>query len=175
MLGAVDAAYYYKTATAEESAASRWYGWNYFKTDTTRWTLSDIPLRYEPTAPVFESVNPDGATVEIRWSPSRDDDHDLCGYRVYVSHNSRGWQHQAFTGADEVKPYFQGGWKPEMYDAMFRVPPCDAGMFVTNKTSVRISLTDDETKYVTVMPFDRHGESVGRKLYAMTEELTIRR
>ncbi len=174
-LAPIAAAYYSKTATHEEAAASRWYGWNYYSVDTQRWPLADFEPKYEPAAPIFTQVRLLGKVVEIKWSPVRDDDHDLLGYRVYVSHHSRGWQHHEFSGSASAQLFFRGGWKPEMYDAMFQLPPHDAGYIETTKTSVRLGMPAGETKYVTVLAYDRHGESVGRQLYNMSEELTLTR
>lgn len=172
-LGALEAAYYYKTATKEQAEASKWYGWNYYRTESNRWKLSDIERKYEPGPPVFQHVVIKSRKATIGWAPASDPDADLLGYRVYVSRNTRGWNHEVFTGNDGVKPYFRGGWKPEMYDAMFREPPRDVGLVTTDTTSVVIDLPPGETRYVTVMPFDEHGESVGRTLYNMSEELTL--
>ncbi|MBL8826508.1 MAG: hypothetical protein JNM18_05945, partial [Planctomycetaceae bacterium] len=174
-LAPIEAAYYSKTATNEQASGSLWYGWNYYNVIKQRWPLTDFKPKYEPTVPIFEQVRMLDHVVEIKWTPARDTDHDLLGYRVYVSHHSRGWQHQEFSGAASARAYFRGGWKPEMYDAMFQVPPSDAGFIETTKTAVRLGLTDDRPKYVTVMAYDRHGESVGRQLYTMSEELTLSR
>jgi hypothetical protein len=167
--------YYLKTATPEEAKNSKWYGWNYYTTETKAWKLSTIQPKYEPDPPLFQKVVISNGRAKISWTPALDFDNDLLGYRVYVSRSSRGWQYQSFAGSDAVRPYFRGGWKPEMYDAMYREPPSDAGLISTSRTSVEFSLPPGETRYVTVMAFDRHGESVGRKLYNMTEELTLPR
>jgi hypothetical protein len=60
-----------------------------------------------------------------------------------------------------------------MYDAMFREPPSDVVLLITSDTAIQIQLPIGEARYVTVMPFDEHGESVNRKLYNMSEELTL--
>lgn len=176
LYGNLKPCWYYKTATPEQAAASRFYGWNYYSTipDKER-KLTSTPVKYEPTQPVFKSVDMTNQKVKITWNASYDRDHDLMGYRIYLSRKSRGWNYQYFIGDEKVKKYWHGGWRPEMYDSLFREPPSDAGLITTSRMSVEIDLPHGEVKYVTIMPFDRYGESVGRKLYLMSEELTLTR
>lgn len=166
-------AYYYKLATRRQNEKDKWYGWFNYKIDTRRWKLSNIERKYEPNPPVFVNVVLSHKKATVTWAAAKDTDNDLLGYRIYVSKNSRGWQYQNFTGSDPVKPFFHGGWKPEMYDAMFREPPHETDLIMTSGTSVEIDLPIGETRYITVMPFDKHGESVGRTLYNMSEELNF--
>jgi len=165
---------YYKDATPEQMATDRWYGWMLYRTnkDESR-KLSVIPRKYEPDPPKLTKVRIIGGRARISWKQALDADGDLLGYRVYISKYSRGWNYQEFSGKEEIRRYWRGGWKPGMYDAMFREPPSDAGLITTSKTSVEFDLPAGETRFITVMPFDKHGESVGRKLYNMSEELTL--
>lgn len=175
-LSKIDATYYYKTATPEEAANSKWYGWNYYKTVTDRWKLTDFEPKYEPDPPNFIDVKRNGDKFVIEWLPARDSDNDLLGYRVYVSSKSRGWNYQDIDAPAAVKRYFAGGWKPEMYDNLFKEPPRDVQFFETEKTSIELVAPDSKLPiYVTVMPFDKHGESVDRRLYNMSAELTLSR
>lgn len=166
-------AYYYKTATKQQEEESVLYGWNYYRADQDRWALSDLERKFEPDAPVFAHIEIGDGRAKLSWEPSLDSDNDLLGYRVYVSKRSRGWNYQAFSGAEEVRKYCSAGWKPEMYDALYREPPSEVALITTKEEVAEIELPQGETRYLTVMPFDRHGESVGRKLYNMSEELTL--
>lgn len=75
-----------------------------------------------------------------------------------------------------VKRYFVGGWNPEMYDKLFKEPPRDVQLFEIDSTSIELEVADYKFPiYVTVMPFDKHGESVGRRLYNMSAELKLSR
>lgn len=161
--------YYYKTATIEQAAASIYFGWEIYKTITNAWKLSNIQKKYEPSGPIFTHIFKGKNYVQLSWEPPVAAD----GYRVYISKVSRGWQYQNFVNSEEIKPYWHGGWKPEMYDSMFREPPSDVRLFTTTNTSVKIKLPKGEIRYVTVMPYDHHGESVGRKLYNMSDELML--
>ena len=162
-LEGLDAAYYYKTATPEEAAQSKWYGWNYYKTTTNRWKLSDFGPKYEPAPPNFKNVSVKGGKFVVEWLPALDSDNDLLGYRIFVATKSRGWNYQDINASASVKKYFVGGWKPEMYDHLFKTPPRNIAFFETKSTRVELPVPETgEPIYVTVMPFDQHGETVGR-------------
>ena len=66
-----------------------------------------------------------------------------------------------------------GSWRPEMYPARYRLPPSDVAWVDTSDPRVSLWLPPQVPIYVTVMPYDAYGESVGRVLYPMTEELLI--
>ncbi|WYX52393.1 hypothetical protein WJ977_09135 [Achromobacter xylosoxidans] len=102
-LAGLDAAYYYKTATPEEAADSKWYGWNYYETTTNRWKLTDFGPKYEPDPPDFKNVKVKREKFLVEWLPARDSDNDLLGYRVYVSSRSRGWNYQDIDAPESVK------------------------------------------------------------------------
>lgn len=173
-LAGLDAAYYYKTATPEEAAASKWYGWNYYKTTTNRWKLTDFEPKYEPDPPDFKNVEVKGDKFLVEWLPARDSDNDVLGYRVYVSSRSRGWNYQDVDAPESVQKYFVGGWKPEMYDSLYKMPPKDVAFLETKSTEVELPFPKGGGSiYVTVMPFDKHGELVGRRLYNMSAELKL--
>ncbi len=175
-LSKIDANYYYKTATPEEASNSKWYGWNYYKKVSDRWKLADFEPKYEPDPPKFIIVKRNGDKFVIEWLAALDSDNDLLGYRVYVSSKSRGWNYQDIDAPEDVKRYFMGGWKPEMYDNLFKEPPRDVQFFETDKTRIELAAADSKFPiYVTVMPFDKHGESVGRRLYNMSAELKLSR
>jgi len=148
--------FYVKTADAGQEQATRTYGWNFFKTVPGDWKPHNLQRKYIPGAPRRVHVK-DG---EITWSPSEDRDDDLCGYRVYVSSQPRGWCY----GPD---------WRPDMYDARCQEPPCDIAKLTTTACSVPVPETTIRPLYVTVMPFDEHGESVGRRIYPASRQLVI--
>jgi len=167
--------YCYKTATPEQAAGSRSYGWDYYRIDHDAWPLAEIDPKQEPAPPAFTLVEVGDGRAIVQWDAANDSDGDLIGYRVYISSISRGWQHQEFRGSEQAKHYWHGGWNPAMYDAMFHEPPSDVDLITTSETSVTVDLPEGQPRYVTVMPFDRHGEAVGRRLNNMSEELTLTR
>ena len=150
------ALWYVKTATRDQEKASRIYGWEHYKTvkDDVR-VLGDFDKKYHPGAPL--GLRLDGN--RISWRPAADLDGDLIGYRVYMGSTSRGW-------------CYGPHWKPEMYDARFKLPPGDVAVIETTKTV--ISLPESRPLFVTVMAYDKHGESVSRKLYPMSHEIVVR-
>ena len=169
--------YYVKTATKAQAQLSKYYGWDFYKTiqvDSNS-ILSDFNLLYQPGAVRFTKIKEKGNAFTISWDPSNDRDGDLIGYRIFIGKVSRGWHYEIFSGAPELKSYWRGGWKPEMYDALFQLPPKDAGFFETTDTTITIQVPLGEVRYLTVMPFDKHGELVGKKLYFRSEELVLDR
>ena len=173
-LSPMEAAYYYKSATSKEIKNSKFYGWNFYKTDNKRWSLTDFEPKWEPSLPMFKDIKIKGNKFILEWEKSHDKDNDLLGYRVYLSEKSRGWNYKDVEAPDNVKKYFFGGWNPEMYDNVFKEPPSDLGLIETSSTKVEISIPhEEEVIFVTVMAYDHHGELVGRRLYNQSVELKL--
>ncbi len=175
--------YGYKTSTRSQQARGLYFGWRGALTrrvEAKDIALANIPSRFQPGAPRFTGVDigPSGeatATVGIRWRRSRDRDGDLAGYRVYVSQESRGWSYDPQGAAPGILPYWShpAGWKPSMYDRLFELPKSEVALVTTEVEQVRLMLESGHTYYVTVMPFDAHGEAVGREIYRASQELKI--
>ena len=172
--------YYEKTAT-EDQEQNELYGWNYYKTnnDNER-KLYDMSPFYQPGAVSFKRIyidtsKGDKANAYIKWDESQDMDNDLLGYKVYVSENSRNWSYNEFSGPKELRKFWSNtnGWEPKMYEKLFKEPPHEIALIKTDKTYVNIPLDDSRTYFVTVMPFDAHGESVGKVLYQMSVEIKV--
>ena len=173
-LSQMEASYYYKTATSKEIKNSKFYGWDLYKTDNHRWSLTDFEPKWEPSLPMFKNIKIKGNKFILEWEKSHDKDNDLLGYRVYLSEKSRGWNYKEVEAPDNVKKYFFGGWNPEMYDNVFKEPPSDLGLIETSSTKIEIPISDKkEVIFVTVMAYDRHGELVGRRLYNQSVELKL--
>ena len=157
-------------------------GWNHYDTvvDPER-TLQDIPRMRAPGAPVLNAVAVRRAggrlNVDLGWSPSVDPDHLLTHYTVHVSRSSRGWGYDGASLPAAVARYqsHPEGWRPECYTARYTVPPSDVQLLTTREANAHLELPDDADYYLTVMPHDSHGESVGRRLYFVSEELRIPR
>lgn len=172
---------YYEKTASEDQEQNKLYGWNYYKTiDDNERELYDMKLVYQPGAVTFKHIyidtsKGDKANVYIEWDESQDTDNDLLGYKVYVSENSRNWSYNEFSGPKELRKFWSNanGWKPEMYERLFKEPPHNVALIKTNKTHVNIPFERSRTYFVTVMPFDDHGESVGKVLYRMSEEIKV--
>ncbi len=112
---------------------------------------------------------------------------DVVGYRVFVSRTSRGWNYNAFKGADSVTPNVlpykasSAAWTPAMYDRRYSPPPSDVmTLFVpaTAKTllgneSVNLQLPEDGTYYVSIVAVDAYGMSIGKTNYSLSEEIRV--
>ena len=74
-----------------------------------------------------------------------------------------------------MRPYLShpAGWQPSMYDRLFELPKSEIMLITTENEEVRLELEAGRIYYVTVMPFDAHGEAVGRELYRSSQELKI--
>jgi hypothetical protein len=171
--------YYIKTATVKESN-NYLYGWNYFDTVVAKdIVLTDSPDYYEPGAVSFTSIQIDHEQdlAYIEWSPSVDKDNDLLGYYVFISSSSRGWDYLNFGGEKELLSFWNAAenndWDPQMYDNLFKLPPHEIDLIKTEGTSAQFSIKKGSTYYVSVMPYDAHGESVGKKLYPMSNEIKL--
>ena len=172
--------YYVKNAKGTQLLA-RDYGWRRYETvpDFHR-RLHDLDKAWAPGAVKLKRVTAQRDSQEnhgvfISWSPSRDRDADVLGYRVFVSKSSRGWCYQEFAGAADIRSFWSdcGGWKPEMYEAMFRQPLHEVALATTPETHITLELPSGSIYFVTVMPFDAHGERVGKQSYAMSAELRL--
>jgi hypothetical protein len=140
--------------------------------------LYDLPAIHTPTKPRFTQVQFDPAytTLTVSFTAS-DPDNDLAGFQVFVSDHSRGWDYNQFYGSGSAKVYWAdpGGWKPDMYEQLFVLPPANLGSMKlsANKNQVNITVKHGITYFITVMPFDSYGLSVGRLLYPESNELKV--
>ncbi len=167
-----------KTATAAEAQNSIYYGWEYYKVvSTPDRKLYNMPVYYTPAAPQIESVETqrqaDGSlTVTIGWNAVADPNGGV-GYSILVSATSRGWNYDGQSLPTALMPWKSSNvpWNSSMYTARFTVPHSAVLLAQTTATSETFSLTIPGTYYVTVMPYDAHGASVGRTLYPESEEL----
>jgi hypothetical protein len=171
----------YKIATAAQARASRRYGWEYAKSvDTPDRLLPDIPAYYAPAAPTIASVTTwrtaSGAVqVTITWNASFDFDHDLAGYRVLVSRQSRGWNYNGQslpTGLMSLKSS-STGWTSAKYAARFTLPKSEVFSVRTTKTSQVLQFNNPGNYFISIMPYDAHGQTVGRTLYPLSEEVRV--
>ena len=160
---------HYEKTASEKQEQDKFYGWHHYKTN------DDQPGAVSFKRIYIDTSKGDKANVYIGWDESQDPDNDLKGYKVYVSGNSRGWHYQEFRGTEELKRFWSNsnGWKPEMYERLFKEPPHEVALIKTDKTYINISLDASRDYFITVMPFDAHGESIGKVLYQMSIEIKV--
>ncbi|MBU4224675.1 MAG: hypothetical protein KKC71_02500 [Chloroflexi bacterium] len=140
--------------------------------------LNDFRAQHTPTKPIFSNVQFDtGYTILTVSFTATDPDNDLAGYRVFFSNHSRGWDYNQFYGDESTKVYWAnpGGWKPDMYEQLFELPPSNIGLIRldADQEQVDIPIERGMSYFVTVMPFDSYGQSVGRVLYPASNELKV--
>jgi hypothetical protein len=171
----------YKTATPLQASNSRLYGWEYLSNIATpERQLYDMPLYKAPGVPTISSVSSqrlsDGTLqVTITWTAPPDADGDVQGYRVLVSRQSRGWNYDGVNLPQDVAALESSTspWNSSMYAARFTMPKSEVFSGVTRATTQVLRLTGTGDYFVSVMPYDAHGQSFGRTLYPSSEELRI--
>ena len=60
-----------------------------------------------------------------------------------------------------------------MYENLYKEPPYDIALIKTAQNQVSIPIKEPGAYYITVMPYDARGESVGRVLYPVSEEIKV--
>jgi hypothetical protein len=140
--------------------------------------LYDFPVRQTPTKPIITNVSIDPGNTTLRVSfKATDPNKDLAGYQIFISDHSRGWDYNQFYGDKSAKVYWadSSGWKPDMYGYLFEIPPNNLGFLklAADQTKVTISVKHGKTYFISVMPFDSYGLSVGRVIYPASNELKI--
>jgi hypothetical protein len=135
--------------------------------------LSDISSQVSPNAPSIEAVSTTAGTIRI--SVAADPAATVSGYRVFVSSTSRGWDYGNFLGSTAAKSDWANpsGWAAGMYSRLFQVPPSDVARVDSNGPNIVVSGLGPGTYFVSVMPRDSYGDSVGRELYPSSNELKV--
>jgi hypothetical protein len=173
--------YYEKTATEQEEQNTI-YGWNFYKTikDKDR-KIGHIKDFYMPSAVNFKDIqvlrdDSDKKILNLTWFPSEDLDQDILGYKVYVSKHTRGWNYIPENTPENLKNFYNNdhlNWHPEMLALLYKEPPHEIAFIKRQEENISITLEQSGTYYVTVMPYDAHGESVGRVIYEPSPEIKI--
>jgi len=173
--------FYYEKVASETQKDNRYYGWNFVNAipDSQR-ALYAMKPSYQPGAVSFTQIGLGrivNGTQEIRleWSEANDQDHDLLGYHLFVSTRSRGWAYGRYDGPASLRRYVNdlGGWKPDMYEKLYTLPPHDIRLATTPRTAIFLALPPGQTYFITVMPYDAHGKEVGKVLYQMSDEIRL--
>jgi hypothetical protein len=140
--------------------------------------LNDLPKQHTPLKPSFTNIhfNFDYTILTISFSAT-DPDNDLAGYQVFISDHSRGWDYNKFYGDESTKSFWAhtSGWNPDMYEQLFDLPPSNLGLIRldSNQELADFPINHGISYFITVMPFDSYGQSVGRVLYPVSNELKV--
>jgi hypothetical protein len=142
-------------------------------TRATDIVLSDISSRVSPNAPSIEAASTTAGTIRI--SVATDPAATVSGYRVFVSSTSRGWDYGEFLGSTAAKSDWANpsGWTAGMYSRLFQIPPSEVSRIDSNSPDITVSGLRPGTYFVSIMPRDSYGDSVGRELYPSSNELKV--
>ena len=154
------------------------YGWanQLFVKDTTI-IQGSYPIRKLPKIPQIENLIVDSrvGTVQLQFS-STDTDNDMSKYHIFVSERSRGWNYPHFAGRSEFQKYkSQNAPSVNRLESIYQLPPDDLGHLVV-EADTPFSIIDMKGRkrvFISIMPVDHYGESVGRSLYPVSNELQI--
>jgi len=171
--------FYEKTAINGEEL-NKYYGWNHYKTvpDTKR-VLYDTDPYYKPLSIKFKNITINDSlgtkNYTVEWYPAYDGDNDLEGYRVFISDKSRDWAFESFYGESGLEKYrtHPHGYDFSMYERMYKLPIGNIQIISTKHTSVEIPVGKDKTYYITIVPFDLHGEVAGNSYFLRSNELKL--
>lgn len=173
---------YYYTKVGRIVFRDRHYGWwTHRAREEHDWKIQpDREWQYQPGAVVFSHIEviekgTGGIRFRLEWLPASDKNGDVIGYRLYLSHESRGWNYGGFTGKGNTRECWSSdlGWDPAMYDALYSMPPRDAGFVESSKTEAELVLKPGQQLFVTAMAFDEYHDSVGKEMYLQSNELKI--
>ncbi len=78
-------------------------------------------------------------------------------------------------GSPDAKKYWAGttGWQSGMYDRLFRLPPHEVGELQCKTDAIIVSGLAKGSYYLSVMAVDQYGESVGKQLYPLSNEVKV--
>lgn len=172
--------YYYKdTPITYADSHTFYYGWMDFHFEPDPSIIrSDLPIKLVPLAPKIENLIIDRHSGQVTISyRSTDPDQDLAGYRIYVSERPRGWNYNQFLGRPDLMKYqsTDGKWSPDNYDSLFNLPASDVALIevTADKNETTIPLRGKKRVFISIMPFDEYGKSIGRRLFPLSSELKI--
>lgn len=176
--------YLYKNPTPAASAdettqEAMMFGWDESTGEVRREPaadikLTDIPETSTPNVPQVTGVAVSGASVTLSFSDT-DPEGTISGYTVFVSGTSRGWDYGSFMGATAAKSYWAnpGGWTTTMYDKLFAMPPHGAAELETKAGAITVPHLAKGRYFISVMARDTYGDSVGKQLYPLSNELAV--
>jgi hypothetical protein len=172
--------YYYKdTPIAKADDHTFYYGWMDFHFEPDPSIIrSNLPKNFVPLAPTIENLIIDRHSGQVTIAyRSTDPDQDLAGYRIYVSERSRGWNYNQFRGRPDLMKYqsTDGKWSPDNYESLFKLPASDVALIEVpaDKNETIITLRGKKMVFISIMPFDEYGKSIGRRLFPLSSELKI--
>ena len=174
---------YYQRNKTQDRLGDRHYGWeSYSFALDPDVQLSSLPEHHLPGAPYVSQITVDDASdgrrfVSLTWNASDDPDGDVYAYDIFFGSVSRGWNYNQFTGPSATLSYWSNsnGWVPEMYDQLYKLPPSDLGVIRVFQTDASVEIPDDEDVFITIMPRDQYGDSLGRLRYELSHEFKIPR
>jgi hypothetical protein len=170
--------YYYKdTPLASADLHTFFYGWMSFHFEPDPSIIRfDQPIKATPSVPQIDKVSVDRQKSQITIGyRSTDPDQDLAGYKIYVSERSRGWNYNKFNGTPDLEKYNVPpvDWSVESYDRLFKLPASDVALIEVpgDRNEIVIPFKEKKRIFVSIMPFDQYGKSIGKTLFPLSNEL----
>jgi len=170
--------YLYKINQNPAIEANMMYGWDESRGDVKREhatdiVLSDINETLAPTAPTITGISISGLSVKLSFAESSQA--QISGYKIFISKTSRGWDYGSFMGDSTAKQNWANpnGWKPEMYDNLFKLPPSEVAVLDTQVPEITAIDLAKGRYYISVMAIDSYGASIGKQLYPLSNEILV--
>lgn len=162
---------FYKIASDYE-CLNELYGWNCYEIVEDKERNLDATSYRCVGIPVMLDIKVEKGEVYLKWEKAFDADNDLLGYKIYVSEKSRGWEYSNIYAEGEAIQYVVGSYQFDQYDVLTDLPFKDTAYIETTETETMVKL-DKGIYYISIMPFDKHGEESGVKLYVPSNELKV--
>jgi hypothetical protein len=88
---------------------------------------------------------------------------------------SRGWNYNKFNGTQDLEKYNVPpvAWSVESYDRLFNLPHSDVALIEVpgDRNEIVIPFKEKSGSFVSIMPFDQYGKSIGKTLFPLSNEL----
>lgn len=162
----------YKTAS-EYECLNEVYGWNYYLIEEDCERKLDADCYMCVGVPIVVDVQVDDNTIYLKWNAAFDGDKDTLGYKIYVSKKSRGWDYSSMYAEEDALQYIKESYHADQYDFIMNLPFSDVLYTETVETEALIVLSEKGIYYISIMPFDKHGEDVGIEMYFPSDELRV--
>lgn len=164
--------FFYKIATDYE-CLNELYGWNHYDTIDDKKRKLDAVNYMCVGIPTMVNVKVKNGRIYLKWKEPFDEDKDILGYRIYVSKKSRGWEYSGVYAEGDAVKYIEGSYYSDQYDFVTTLPFSDILYIETTETEAIFELDERDIYYISVMPFDKHGEEMGVELYFPSNELRV--
>jgi len=168
--------YYTKNLNLEESSKDRYFGWhNYSQTPVDDFSFLELDLTYCPGPVDITEIKKVERGVRISWSSPPDSSKLLSHFKIFMSSVPREWNYMHYYGRPEYQKYCSepNTLKKRTYKSFFEAPVC-INTVKTNEMSYTLNNQElAESPFVSIMPVDTYGLSIGRERWSLSPEYNI--